>query len=114
VGIQPIDLQTLYSQLDKVGKEQVHQQLASQVIQDAQIKENKILAEQKRRKVQEADAGDEKSGTVHEKRETDRNRGTGTGDTSGKKKEENELSEKDKKTEIIKDPALGTHIDISG
>jgi len=114
VAIQPIDLQTLYTQLDKIGKSQVMQQVAEQASREAEQVTNRHDAANKMKKVQETDAGGEKPDIVHERK------GSGNQETetaqhkSGKehKDAENVPVESDK--EVIHDPALGTHIDISG
>jgi len=122
VAIQPIDLQTLYTQLDKIGRTQVQQQVAAQAERDAEISANKTKAERKLTTVQETDAGNELTGKVHERNGNGKQKGGESGDMSGDapKKQEVANAADEKKTEeetpkeIIRDPALGSHIDISG
>jgi hypothetical protein len=112
VAIQPIDLQTLYSQLEKIGKTQIQQQAAAQAARDSEIQANRNDAEQKMKTVQQTDAGDEKVGMVHERDGSSGSKSSPEG-SGGKKTEKNEeIAEPEK--EIIRDPALGSHIDISG
>lgn len=112
MGIQPIDLQTLYTQIDKISKAQVLQQTASQAALEAEMKRNKVEAEEKQKHVQETNAGKELANRVHEKEEA-----------SSQNQPNQDQSQKNKKLatedvnetrEIIRDPALGTKIDISG
>jgi hypothetical protein len=113
VAIQPIDLQTLYGQLDKIGKTQVQQQQAAQAARDAEQAGNKHEAEERLSTVGETQAGDEEVGVVHEREgspERDR-------DESRKEKKGDESAEspaREVKREIIQDPALGKHVDLSG
>lgn len=112
MGMLPIDLQTLYTQLDKIGKTQVHNQLAAQNAQESNILANKLKSEKKLTTVQKSDAGNEHTGIVHEKNESDSESGT----SSFQKAPDEPKDESDslKEKEIITDPTLGTHIDISG
>lgn len=113
MAIQPIDLQTLYAQLDKIGKSQVQQQAATQAARDAEMQTNKNAADQKLKSVQTAEAGDEKAGVVHERDGSGKEEGESGGKPPAKKTEKPEESAEIEK-EIIRDPALGSHIDISG
>jgi hypothetical protein len=110
MAIQPIDLQTLYGQLDKVGKTQVQQQAAAQAAREAEMKANREKAARNLDTVQTPEAGDEKAGRVHERNESSGGQGEPTGGEPAKKDVKGEEAEK----EILKDPALGHHIDISG
>lgn len=119
MAIQPIDLQTLYTQLEKVGKTQIQQQVAAQALRDAEQAANRKDAEHKLKSVQDPDWGDEQTGVVHEKNGSGSSEsgagGTGGGAKSGvhdEKAETEGQAEPDK--EVIHDPALGKHIDISG
>jgi len=116
VAIQPIDLQTLYTQLDKIGKTQVQQQVAAQAERDAEIVKNRNEAEKRIKTVRETDAGNEIAGKVHEK---DGKQEKGGASEPTPHREPGKASEETKETvepskEIITDPALGSHIDISG
>jgi hypothetical protein len=113
VAIQPIDLQTLYGQLDKIGKTQVQQQQAAQAARDAEQATNKQEAEKRLRTVGETDAGEEEVGLVHERESSAEQEREGKKE---KKKDESaaETTPQEPKKEIIQDPALGKHIDISG
>ena len=110
----PIDLQTLYTQLDKIGKTQVQHQLAAQTVQEAQILENKNKTLQNLQTVQQFEAGDEKTGVVHERTASEKQMDANFREhpKAGFEKKGEEEPEIEK--EIITDPALGAHIDISG
>jgi len=114
VAIQPIDLQTLYTQLDKIGKAQVMQQVADQASREAEQVTNRHKSDIKINKVQETDAGGEKPDIVHERNGSGNQEMETAQHKSGKehKDAENVPVEPDK--EVIHDPALGAHIDISG
>jgi len=114
VAIQPIDLQTLYTQLDKVAKTQVHQQVAAQAAQEAQMVANKVKSEHKLKSVQETDAGNEKTGTVHERTGSSPQQQGGTGAGERKDDDGGNAGIAEPAKEIIRDPALGNNIDISG
>ena len=116
MAIQPIDLQTLYTQLEKIGKTQVQQQVAAQAEREAEIVKNRNEAEKRIKTVKETDAGNEIAGKVHEKNGKQEKGGASE---SAAHKEPAKVSEDKKEIvepskEVITDPALGTHIDISG
>lgn len=112
MGMLPIDLQTLYTQLDKIGKSQIQQQLAAQAVQESQIAANKKKAELKLKSVQELDLGKENVGSIH-----DQEADNVTSDSENQHNSPDTATEDavpQKEREIITDPALGAHIDISG
>ncbi|HNY22801.1 MAG TPA: hypothetical protein PKO22_11705 [Treponemataceae bacterium] len=112
MAIQPIDLQTLYSQLDKIGKTQIQQQQAAQALRESEQIANRQEAEKKMTTVSDVESEDAKTGVVHEREgspEQSQER------PKGKPREEPEAAEpEEEKKEIITDPTLGKHIDISG
>jgi hypothetical protein len=115
VAIQPIDLQTLYTQLDKIGKTQVQQQVAAQAERDAEITANRNDADKRLKTVRETDAGDEITGKVHEQdAKKGRQEQPGSHERKDTKEDEAPGVHAESEKEVIKDPALGTHIDISG
>lgn len=116
MAIQPIDLQTLYTQLDKVGKAQVQQQAATQAARDAENASNKKEAAERMKTVQGTETSEDKTGRVHERTEPEEREGEG-----GRKERRDAEAEANAggaetpaPPEIIKDPALGAHIDITG
>jgi len=114
VAIQPIDLQTLYTQLDKIGKAQVMQQVADQASREAEQVTNRHESDIKVNKVQETDAGDEKPDIVHERKGSGNQEQENSQHKSGKEPKDAEKAPVEPDRVIIRDPALGTHIDISG
>lgn len=111
MGIQPIDLQTLFSQLDKAGKLQ------------SGTKEN-IPAQQVIQVAQQIKKEEEQVRTVKETKNPE----TGAErikDETGKKEknlpsrqrrspDEKEEAQEQKEKEVVRDPELGTKIDLSG
>lgn len=112
MAIQPIDLQTLYTQLDKIGKSQVQQQVASQVAREAEMANNRKEAADRLTTVQGTETSDDKTGKVHERTEGETRDGE-KGDRRDQAPQRDD-SEPAPAPEVIKDPALGTHVDISG
>jgi hypothetical protein len=109
MAIQPIDLQTLFTQLDKVGKEQAANKDGAALQQALHGAQTQRKNEERIQSVNEAqDMGFGLKGVQ------DRSANKHQGDSSGKR-EETEQSEREKDgVEIIRDPALGKHIDVSG
>ena len=110
MAIQPIDLQAIFSQVDKVGKNQAFMrdgQHIQETLQQAQIQRR---LEENVQSVNEA----QEMGDETEKIKDDRGRGAlpGKGDGRGKQEEEEEGMEND--SSLIRDPSLGRLIDISG
>lgn len=119
MGIQPIDLQTLYTQLDKIGKSQVQQQQAAQAAREAEMTANRQKAAESLEKVQETETDDGRTGVVHDSTTavTDRQGGSqpgGPGRKQGDASGDGETEAAPPEKEIITDPALGRNIDISG
>lgn len=112
MGIQPIDLQTLYAQMEKVGKAQVQHQAANQNARDAELVNNREEAEKRLQTVQETEAGEESIGKVDENHEKS---GGSPQNSSGHQDEKHETDAPPLPSqEIIRDPDLGSKIDISG
>ncbi len=112
MGIQPIDLQTLFSQLDKAGKLQ------------SGTKEN-IPAQQVIQVAQQIKKDEEQVRTVKETKNPETGAERIKDDTGKKEKQlpprqrrspgekEEEVPEQ-KEKEVVRDPELGTKIDLSG
>ncbi|MDR2516100.1 MAG: hypothetical protein LBC88_01815 [Spirochaetaceae bacterium] len=109
--IQPIDLQTLFTQLDKVGKNEAAQKDGAQIqaaVQGARIQKKT----------------DEKAHTVNETRDTgqggverikDRKGGaSSSGGGAGRQGNGRETPTPDASRAYIQDPDLGKNIDVSG
>jgi type II secretory pathway pseudopilin PulG len=108
MAIAPVDLQTLFTQVDKVGKAQAAEkdgQVLHQAIQGAQLQKK---TEQAINQVNEAqDTGD---GTEKVK---DKQQGHGGGRQNGEKKENEEGETEEVKPSVLTDINLGKTIDIS-
>jgi len=112
MAIQPIDLQAIFSQIDKVGKNQAVQR-EGQHIQDAlQQVQNQRKLEANVQSVNESQKMGEEAETIRD--------GKGHGSQANKggsrEKEEEDAAANAgaEKPELIRDPALGRNIDISG
>jgi len=111
VGIQPIDLQILYTQLDKVGKLQgdARQTFAAEFENSQQA--NKEDAARRQQTVQKTEAAGAEKIAINK----DGSNGAPGGafnDTPQKQKHDTPLM--DEKAYYIQDPSLGKKIDISG
>ena len=110
VGIQPIDLQTIYAQMEKVGKMQGAEQSAVAATRERQEEANKTDAQKWLNSVRDAEATDTDKISINEH--------TAHGDASGygsqhKKRSKTESEEAGEEC-YIKDPKLGLRVDISG
>ena len=111
MAIQPIDLQALFSQIDKIGKTQ-------SMIRDGQQIHDALQQNQIQRKLEENvrnvnEAHDMGEGTL--KVQDDKSGGTQAKSEKHAKKEEEEPGEAPiPKFNFFKDPALGKNIDITG
>ncbi len=109
MGIQPIDLQTLYAQLEKVGKLQgdMRHLFASELEKSQQA--NKEDALRRQQTVQKIESGDADKIAVHKD-------GGGQSDSSNNTfgEKENTSDDNDTNAYYIQDPLLGKKIDISG
>ena len=104
--IQPIDMQTLFAKINQVGKEQAALKDISAQHQAMQNSEIEKQADQKTHTVQ--DPEDVSDGPA----KTDED---GHAGREKEQQEENEPHEEEvKKKEVVKDPDLGHHIDLSG
>ncbi|MCM1321109.1 MAG: hypothetical protein NC041_05045 [Bacteroides sp.] len=112
MGIQPIDLQTLYTQLDKVSKDVAFQQQGVPLKNAIQQEKSAQMLQEQQKTVKQTTNGDE---LLHVQ---DRNgRKDDHSDLRKKKQRKAELppdSEQKNAPEVLKDPALGTRIDTWG
>ncbi len=109
VGIQPIDLQTIYAQMEKVGKMQGAEQSAVAATRERQEEANKVDAQKWLNSVRDAEATDTDKISINEHTA----RGDASAYNSNKKKNKSETEEKEEER-YIKDPKLGLRVDISG
>ena len=106
--ILPIDLQTLFSQMNQVGKEQALQKEVPpihQSLQGMEIAENAKVKDESINQTDQVGEGLEKIKDKEKKKEKENARRK-----KGKNKEENDSEDK----EIITESYLGHHIDITG
>jgi len=107
MGISPIDLQTLFTQVDKVGRAQVSQkegQLVQQAIHGVQI-QNKTEAQlQQVNEAQNTGEGADKINDQKQRHNNSRNK-------NGNKKEKDQ--DEQQQLSYLRDPSLGSRIDIS-
>jgi hypothetical protein len=114
--IKPIDLQTLFTQLDRVGREKAAER-------DSNAMQISLAAQQAQKKALESNSSvqatadqveiSEKSINVDDKEEKQAQESPEEG-AAEKKKEEGSGAETPPEPEVIKDPKLGNKIDISG
>jgi len=115
MAIQPIDLQALFTQLDKVGKSQAVQREGQQIQAAIQQVQNQRKMEESVQSVNET----QEMGEEAEKIRDDTGRGAHANQGRGNSGSPDETSAEedsaaDEKHEFIRDPALGRNIDISG
>ena len=109
MAIQPIDLQTLFTQVDKVGKAQT-------ALKDGLVLQQAIQGAQMERKTEERIQSVNETQNTGEGAEkiTDRGgRGQASAEGGGKRQEEDEQAPQGEEPRIIRDPTLGRNIDIS-
>jgi hypothetical protein len=108
MAIQPIDLQTLFTQLDKVGKSQANQKEGlqlQQALQDVRVQQK---TEERIRSVNESqDTGEGAEGI---KDRSPRNQNDQEPPPRGSREGEDAEEERP----VIRDPNLGRNIDVSG
>jgi hypothetical protein len=110
MAIQPIDLQTLFTQLDKVGKSQASQREGLAVQQAIQQAEGQKKIEEQIQSVNEAgDAREDGKINDQETRQKNGSRGEGAG---ADRTEKDDGEEAAAGPAFIRDPALGRNIDI--
>ena len=110
MAIQPIDLQALFTQLDKVGKNQAVLREGQQIQESIQQIQNQRKLEENIQSVNEARRMDDEA----EKIKDDKGRRTPYNQGGANEKENEEETENANKPDLIRDPALGRNIDISG
>lgn len=111
MAIQPIDLQILFSQMDKVGKAQSEQKEGVQIQQSVQGALTQRKVDERDHSVNEApDAGN----GLERIKDKSRKRGGGNANEKENSKEKDAEKDNEGRSEIVKDPNLGKNIDLSG
>jgi hypothetical protein len=113
MAIQPIDLQTLFTQVDKVGKIQADQKEGLQIHQSLQGVQIQKKTEEQAQAINESKDLGQGAERISDQNAHRRNPGS---DGSDEKKDAGagETGEAAEDPSIIRDPALGNNIDISG
>jgi hypothetical protein len=112
MAIQPIDLQTLFTQLDKVGKTQAAQREGQHIQEVLQQIQSQKKIEENVQAVNEAQETGEGAEKVKDGKGQGASNQGGGKEKAGEK--EGEESPADSKAGFIRDPTLGRNIDISG
>ena len=110
MAIQPIDLQALFSQLANVGKTQAGMREAQQMQASLQQADAQKKLEESVRLVNEAEEMSKESGTIKEQHGGQ----TGQGGSRGKKQKNEAAPPEGENPALIRNPALGRNLDISG
>ncbi|MDR2468285.1 MAG: hypothetical protein LBD22_04915 [Spirochaetaceae bacterium] len=101
----PLDLQMLFSQIDKYAKDLHAQKEGAQLHKTMEMAVQRQTDTEKAKSVHEADTGGKGLNKLNS------GGSGGTGENSGKKKEPGENEEHKEK---VRDPNLGRYIDLSG
>ena len=110
VGIQPIDLQTIYAQMEKVGKQQGAEQASAILNREKQEEANKSDAEKILNSVKNSESINNDRITINDNTNPKNN----SGYKRSYKNKNNQNSENTEDENYIKDPKLGSRVDISG
>ena len=109
MAIQPIDLQAIFSQIDKVGKMQASIRDGQQIQESLHQAQAQRKLEANVQSVNETQNMGEESGKIKD----ENRKGANHDKAKGKPDEENKEALKEKK-DLFQDPALGRNLDISG
>jgi hypothetical protein len=113
MAIQPIDLQTLFTQMDKVGKDQSVLREGHQIqsaLQSARLEQQELQRDHSVNETQ--DTGQGGTGRVNDRPSRKRN-GKEFLTKNGREGEGGEEGE-DEDPSVIRDPYLGRNLDVSG
>ncbi|MDR3284716.1 MAG: hypothetical protein LBS97_06020 [Treponema sp.] len=110
MAIQPIDLQTLYSQLDTVAKTVMQQQQGAQLTHAMRAAELTRQETEKNTAVRELTQENEGMEAINDRTSSGKQNQEGR----DKQKKQPEMQEEAKHFSPIKDPNLGRHVDVLG
>ena len=113
MAIQPIDLQALFSQLDKVGKTQSELKEGVQIQQAIQGVTSQRKLDERIRSVNETQDSGEGAERIKDRKGRGRNR-QGSKENERGASGDSEETEEAERSEVVRDPALGHNIDLSG
>jgi len=109
MALQPIDLQTMYSQMANVAQRVASEGQGAALSQSLQTQSMINQSLQQSQSVQKAAANEAQTGKIKADA-----KGAGEAETGSQKKKEGQQEEPPKKQEYeIRDPALGVHINIT-
>lgn len=108
MAISPIDLQTLFTQVDKVGKSQMTLKEAQSIQQAVQGIEIQKKTEEHINQINEAQNTGEGAEKVKDRGQDHGQRQNADGKNEGK-----EETEEEEQVSVLSDPSLGKNIDIS-
>jgi hypothetical protein len=114
MAIQPIDLQTLFTQIDKVGKLQASQKEGLALQQAIRSVEIQRRTEEHIQSVNEAQNTGEGMEQINDRNAGKRQAGEEPADREGRDGDPGDAPEKTGSAWVIKDPALGRNVDFSG
>jgi hypothetical protein len=116
VAIQPIDLQTLFTQIDKVGKDQSVHREGVQLQASLQAARVERLEVERDHSVNEAqDTGQGGAERVKDRQGQRQSRRQGGKEFLAGDRQEAAAGEEDEEDPyVIRDPCLGRHLDVSG
>ena len=107
MGMQPIDIQTLYIQMDNVSKNVVQQQQGA-VLQSAMVMDSKLQKEIEKKESVKETKKDELSKNVKNDKESS------SGQQQNQKQKAKNVAPVIKNCATIKDPSLGKNLDVLG
>jgi len=108
MAISPLDLQTLFTQMDKVGKQDAAQREGAAILQSIQHSRIQQQLDEKIRSVNESQNTGEGAEAI------DDNSGGKTGQENHQGESSDKAEENDKEDGgVIRDPDLGRNIDVS-
>ena len=110
MAISPLDLQTLFTQMDKVGKQEMAQRDGAAVLQSVQQARQQQQTDERVRSVNESQDTGEGSEAIKDK--NGGRAGQEQGEQKNQSEEETEKNTKEKDG-VIRDPNLGRNIDVS-
>ena len=111
MAIQPIDLQAIFSQVDKVGKNQSALREGLQIQEALQQAQSQKKLEENIRSVNESQNMGDEAGKIKDEKGR---KSSGQNGENGNIEEEDDSNPEEKKPDLIRDPSLGRIIDISG
>jgi hypothetical protein len=115
MAIQPIDLQTLFTQMDKVGKLQASQKEGLALQQSIQSVEIQRRTDEHIQSVNETQNTGEGAERINDRNAGKRRAGEDAGENEGREDQDSgDAAGKAGFAQVIRDPALGRNVDFSG